>query len=146
MNIKSKLKLLIAEKKIEINAVFAKECQDPTSDEYEMLQGVRQDYPTFKVQIRKIKSNPNKETYPGLTYEYMRDYITLTSAPEDEVAALAEFEHLLLVAKCQSKSRRYPIMKQWFLAKYPEVKEFGLAVVVAAAEKRRAATLAEIAS
>ena len=30
-------------------------------------------------------------------------------------------------------------------AKYPEVKEFGLAVVVAAAEKRRAATLAEVA-
>ena len=145
MNAKSKMKVFIVEKKIEINTVFERECQNPRSDEYEMLQRVRQDYPDFQVQVRKIKSNPNKETYPGLTYEYMRDYITLTSAPEEEIEALAEFEHLLLVARCQSKSRRYPIVKQWFLAKYPEVKEFGLAVVVAAAEKRRAATLAEVA-
>ena len=145
MNAKSKIKVLHLDKIIELNTAFERECQNPRSDEYAVLQKVRQDYPDFQVHIRKIKSNPNKETYPGLTYDYMRDYITLTSAPEDESAALAEFEHLLLLARCQSKSRRYPIIKQWFLAKYPEVKEFGLAVVVAAAEKRRAATLAEVA-
>ena len=145
MNAKSKMKVLIVEKKIEINTVFERECRNPRSDEYEMLQRVRQENPGFQVQVRKIKSNPKKETYPGLTYDYMRDYIILTSAPEDEIAAVAEFEHLLYMTKCQSKSRRYPIIKQWFLATYPEVKEFGLAVVVAAAEKRRAATLAEVA-
>ena len=145
MNANSKIRVFQMEKTIEINTVFEREFQNPRSDEYEILQKVRQDYPDFQVRVRKIKSNPNKETYPGLTYEYMRDYIVLTSAPEDEVEALAEFEHLLLVTRCQSKSRRYPIVKQWFLAKYPEIKEFGLAVVVAAAEKRRAATLAEVA-
>ena len=144
MNAKCKMKVLIVEKKIEINTIFEKECQNPRSDEYEMLQKVRHDYPDFQVQVRKIKSNPNKETYPGLTYDYMRDYIILTSDPKDEIAAVAEFEHILLISKCQSKSRRYPLIKQWFLEKYPEVKEFGLAMVVAAAEKRRAATLAEV--
>ena len=145
MNAKSKLWVLLVEKKIEINRVFEKECQNPSSDEYETLQKVRQDYPDFLVQVRKIKRNPQKETYPGLTYEYMRDYIILTSSPEEELEAVAEFEHLLMVSKCQSKSRRYPIIKQWFLAKYPEVKEFGLAIVAAAAQRREAATLAEVA-
>lgn len=145
MNAKSKIKVLIEENKIEINRVFEKECQNPRSDEYKILKKTCKENPDFLVYVRKIKRNPSKETYPGLTYDYMRDYIVLTSDPKDEVAELAEFEHILLISKCQSKSRRYPIIKQWFLAKYPEVKEFGLAVVVAAAEKRRAATLAEVA-
>ena len=145
MNAKSRLKVLLEENKIEINRVFEKEFQNPRSDEYKTLQKVRQDYPDFEVQVRTIKSNPNKENYSGLTYDYMRDYIILTSDPEDKIAALAEFEHLIMISKCQTKSRRYPIIKQWFLAKYPEVKEFGLAIVAAAAQKREAATLAEVA-
>lgn len=144
MNAKSKIKVLIEENKIEINRVFEKECQNPRSDEYKILKKVCKENPNFLVHVRTIKKNPNKETYPGLTYDYMRDYIILTSDPKDEIAAVAEFEHILLISKCQSKSRRYPLIKQWFLAKYPEVKEFGLAIVVAAAEKRRAATLAEV--
>lgn len=143
MNAKSKIRVLQMEKVIEINTVFEREVQNPRSDEYKLLQKVRRDYPDFQVSVRKIKRNPQKETYPGLTYEYMRDYIILTSAPEDELEAVAEFEHVLFVSKCQSKSRRYPIIKQWFLAKYPEVKEFGLAIVAAAAQRREAATLAE---
>ena len=143
MNAKSKMKVLLKEKKIEINRMFEKECQNPRSDEYRILQDVRKDYPDFLVESRTIKRNPQKETYPGLDYDFMRYYITITSSPENEIAALAEFEHLIMLSQHQSKSRRYPIIKKWFLATYPEFKEFGLAVVVAAAEKRRAATLAE---
>ena len=39
---------------------------------------------------------------------------------------LDEYNHLRLISECHSKSRRYAPIKRWFLAKYPEVAEFGL--------------------
>lgn len=124
MNTKSKIKVFQITKIIEINTTFEKECRDPASDEYKMLQAVRQDYPDFEVQVRHIKKNPQKQKYPNLTYEYMRDYIILNSTPEEETAAVAEFDHLILISRCQSN--RYPVIKRWFLNKYPEIKEFGM--------------------
>jgi hypothetical protein len=55
----------------------------------------------------------------------MKDYIILHTAPEDEAEAMAEFNELVLISKCHSKALRYPAIKKWFLAKYPEVAEFG---------------------
>ncbi len=144
MNSKSVIKVFQIEKIIEINSAFEKACQNPLSDEYEILQNVRRDHPKFTIKARKIKKNPNKETYPGLTYEYMRDYIILHSTPEEEREAVAEFDDIIHTSKCQSKSRRYPIVKNWFLAKYPEVKEFGLATIAAAEQKRREADLGKV--
>lgn len=124
------------EKEILISKSFAKAAMNSKSQEYKELAKTMKNHPDYKVSQRNIKKNPNKETYIGLTYEYMKDYIILTSSPEEKTAALAEFEHLLLLSRCQNKSRRYPIIKQWFLNKYPEVKEFGVAIVAAAANMR----------
>ena len=55
----------------------------------------------------------------------MRDYIILHTTPEEETAALAEFDELILISKCQQQSLRYPTIKKWFLDKYPEVAKFG---------------------
>ena len=68
-----------------MDRTFAQKVTDTSSSEYRHLQEVRRDYPDFKVVLRKIKKNPNKETYKGLTYKYMRDYI-LTH--EDDEKAL----------------------------------------------------------
>ena len=76
MNAKSKLMVKYADGVIEMNTTFAKEMRNPLSEEYALLQRTRQDFPTFVVRTRKIKSNPHKDTYKGLTYEYMRDYIS----------------------------------------------------------------------
>lgn len=54
---------------------FAKECANPKSKEYEDLQSVRRDYPTYTVVRRTIKRNPHKESYRGLTYKYIENYI-----------------------------------------------------------------------
>ena len=121
MNAKSKMKVLHNESAIEMNKIFAKMVENPFSEEYAFLQKIRQDYPQYKVRIREIKKNPHKETYAGLTYDYMRDYIILHSTPEEEAAAVAEFDELILVSKCHSQSLRYPTIKKWFLEKYPEV-------------------------
>ena len=125
MNAKSKLMVKYAEGVIEMNTTFAKMMQNPLSDEYAQLQKVRQDFPTFAVRTRQIKTNPKKDTYKGLTYEYMRDYIILHTTPEKEAEAVAEFDEMVLISKCHGKTLRYPTIKKWFLAKYPEVAKFG---------------------
>ena len=125
MNAKSKLMVKYAEGVIEMNTTFAKEMRNPLSEEYALLQRTRLDFPTFAVRTRQIKSNPHKDTYKGLTYEYMRDYIILHTAPEKEAEAVAEFDEMILISKCHGKTLRYPTIKKWFLKKYPEVAKFG---------------------
>ena len=126
MNAKSKMKVLHNESAIELNKTFAKMVENPFSEEYAFLQKIRQDYPDYKVRVREIKKNLSKESYKGLTYQYMRDYIITHVAPEMEQAAVAEFDELVLISKCHSQARRYPIIKKWFLDKYPEVAMFGI--------------------
>lgn len=136
MNTKSKIKVLHNESAIEMNKTFAKMVENPFSEEYAFLQKIRQDYPVYKVRVREIKKNPNKETYAGLTYQYMRDYIILHTSPEEELAALAEFDELLLISRCHSKAKRYPVIKKWFLEKYSDVAKFGCTAAIEMDEKQ----------
>ncbi len=111
--------------RIVMTRTFAKLASDVRSAEYEMLQKARRDYPTFSVEVRTIKRNPNKETYAGLTYKYMRDYISTHETGETRKLALAEFDEMHLISQCHSKAFRYPVIKKWFLEKYPAIAEFG---------------------
>lgn len=112
------------DKEILISKTFQKATMNPNSAEAKDLEEIMSKYPTYKIAQRVIKKSSNKKTYPDLTYKYMRDYIILTSTPEEELAAVAEFDHLILISRCQSN--RYPVIKRWFLNKYPEIKEFGM--------------------
>ena len=114
------------DKEILISKSFEKAAQNPNSREYKELMEVMNTHPTYKLAQRAIKKNPQKQKYPNLTYEYMRDYIILTSTPEEELAAVAEFDNMILKSRCQSQSNRYPVIKRWFLNKSPEIKEFGM--------------------
>lgn len=112
--------------KIIMDRTFAKYEKDTFSEEYAHLQQVRRDYPTYRVELRKIKRNSDKETYKGLTYEYMELYI-LTHEPKTKVEeALKEFKEMILISQCHSKAKRYPVIKKWFLEKYPEIAKFGM--------------------
>jgi hypothetical protein len=113
-------------KKIMISKSFAKAAMNPNSTAYQDLADVMAAHPNYKVNQRVIKTNPRKETYEGLTYEYMRDYIILSATPEEELAAVAEFDEMILISKCHARALRYPTIKRWFLAKFPEVAEFGV--------------------
>lgn len=117
------------EKKILISKTFQKAAMNPTSREYAELMEVMSNHPNYTLDQRAIKKNPKKETYAGLTYEFMRDYIILHSSPENELATVAEFDELILVSKCHSKSQRYPVIKKWFLTKYPQADDFGMATI-----------------
>lgn len=111
---------------IVMDRTFAKLAEDTFSDEYKHLQMVRADYPTYRVVRKKIKTNPNKETWKGLTYEYMINYIITHETAETRGAVMEEFRELKLISECHAKSKRYPVIKNWFLEKYPAIKEFGM--------------------
>ena len=109
-----------------MDRTFAKLQQNTYSPEYTHLQQVRQDYPTYQVVQRTIKRNPEKETYKGLTYDYMLNYIISHETKETRQAVLEEFAELKLISECHAKGKRYPVIKNWFLEKYPVIKEFGM--------------------
>ena len=126
MNPKSKLSIKYADNVIEMNTTFAKMMQNPLSDEYALLQKVKMENLGFRVQTRKINTNPKKDTYKGLTYKRMKEYITKYSEGEEQEKNLAELEKMIDISKCHGQALRYPTIKKWFLAKYPEVAKFGL--------------------
>lgn len=121
---KNTLKIDHKKRIIVMDRTFAKYAENTRSEEYAHLQVVRKDYPTYKVKLRTIKKNSNKQTYPGLTYQYMEDYITAYELPEQKDAVLDEFHNMIFISQCHSKAYRYPTIKKWFLSRYPEVAEF----------------------
>ena len=123
---KNTLKINHAETTIVMDRTFAKLAENTMSAEYAHLQQVRKDYPTYTVIQRQIKRNSNKECYKGMTYEYMEDYIMTHGSVETIQANLREFEEMRLISKCHSKAFRYPVIKSWFLQKYPEIAKFGV--------------------
>ena len=118
-----------------VNAAYAKKASNPFSQEYEQLQRVRADYPTYAVITRTIKKNPEKESYKGLTYDYMRAYIMSHEEGMNRINVQMEFDELLLISQCHSSGRRYPVIKNWFLNKYPEVRDYGMVEIVPKEEK-----------
>lgn len=108
---------------IVMDRTFYKNSSNIRFEEYDMLQRARHDYPNYTPVIKRIKRNPDKETYRGLTYAYMERYIESHDNAEE---IMAEYRELRLISECHCKARRYPKIKKWFLKKYPEVEKFGL--------------------
>ena len=119
---KNTLRLNHAERTIVMDKTFAKFASNAMSPEYAHLQQVRQDYPTYTVVQRRIRKNTKQEHYHGLTYRYMEDYITTHGSAEDRRI----YDEMKLISECHSKSFRYPVIKSWFLERFPEIKTFGV--------------------
>ena len=109
-----------------MDRTFAKNAEIVGSPEYNQLQACRKDYPTYTVVQRHIKRNPAKECYRGLTYEYMEDYIMTHGPNETRLANYKEFNEMRLISECHGKAFRYPVIKNWFMEKYPEIANYGL--------------------
>ncbi len=124
---KNTLKLDFENSRIVMDRTFAKKVKDTRSEEYKHLQEVRKDYPEFMVITRTIKKNSSKETYKGLTYEYMENYILNHGNDAEVQKSLAEYRHLREIARAHGKGKGYPVIKHWFLESYPEIEDFGMA-------------------
>lgn len=113
-------------RQIVMDRTFAKLSANIRNTEYQMLQDVRRDYPDYQVVTRRIKKNHAKECYKGLTYAYMRDYITRHSGTRSK--EYQTFSEMIEISKCHSDAFRYPVIKKWFLDTYEEIKTYGIVV------------------
>ena len=131
---------------IVMDRTFARNATDTRSEEYTHLQQVRRDYPGYQVVQRRIRTNSNQKTYKGLTYEYMEDYILTHGTDENRKANYKEYTEKRIIAECHGKAFRYPVIKSWFLEKYPEIASFGLEEVAQVAECNKSAAKASAAA
>ena len=102
------------------------------TDEYKMLQEARRDYPGYKVSVMKSKAgktDKEQDIFKGLNYDYMEKYI---EAHDDEEKSI--YDEKKLISECHSKGFRYPVIKSWFLERFPEIKTFGVPVTEEEAE------------
>lgn len=118
---KNDLRLDFVKNEIVMSRTFEQRASIVGSEEYRRLQMVRQDYPSFSVVRRQIKKAPCKETYAGLTFAYMEEYIC---SHEDAEKNKKVYDELRLIGACHKVS--YPTIKKWFLETYPEIVEFGM--------------------
>ena len=118
---KNTLKINHENRTLVMDRTFAKAASFVGSNEYNLLQDARRDYPSYQVTLRSIKKKEDKESYRGLTYQYMENYIATHA---NAASIMEEYKELRLQAKCHSI--RYANIKKWFLAMYPEVAQFGV--------------------
>ena len=86
--------------------------------------------PAYGFTVIPTEKKPAKQTYKGLTKELMREY----SAIQEEQAAADLNAQLDTMLK---EKKAFPTIKSWFLAKYPEVKAFGVSDEEKAAEAKK---------
>ena len=118
--------VLTADRKIIMSSAFEKKARRFGSPEYKMLQEARRDNPDYAEVIRQFKTNTKQDRYAGLTYEYMRWYISIVEDEKDTPAILAGLDYLITLSKSHSKCKRYSTVKSWFLKRYPDVEIFGM--------------------
>ena len=112
---------------IELTKTFATASSKFGTDEYNLLQMARKDYPNYKVVtiVRKAPKN-DKPTFKGLTYEYMEKYIK--AHDDKEGSNMAVFNELRGKGDdaegAMADSMSYGEIKLWFLDTYPEIKNF----------------------
>ena len=92
---------------------------------YKELQTARRDYPGFAVTTKASKVN-QRETYKGLTYEYMEKYI---KAHDDESCTIMA-EYKMYRGTSDDPAMQLPDhytyrqMRTWFLGKFEAVAKF----------------------
>ena len=111
---------------IELTKTFATASSKFGTPEYDQLQQVRKDYPTYKVvTVTRKATKTDKPSYKGLTYEYMAKYI---KSHDDAEENMKEFMELRGVSEegenALAESAHYQTIKDWFLGKYPEIASF----------------------
>lgn len=108
---------------------FLEEAEIFGTEEYKILQSIRNDYPNMRVVTRSVRTGSRKSATKGLTYKYMRKFISVMDREN-----LLTFEEVIIhYEKYEEDSAAvYHHVKEWFLENYPYHKE----MIVDTAPKR----------
>ncbi len=116
---------------ITITKAFREAASDLSSEEYIALSLVQKENPQMKVVLRSNKAASRRSDSKGLTYKYMRKFISVMDSEN-----LITFEKTILHYESYEYENGtvYQYVKEWFLENYPDHKE----MIAAAAPKRAA--------
>ena len=120
--------MYINEKKmaIEMTKKFATAARKFGTKQYRDLQEARRDYPNFKVVTITRKATGCQDTYKGLTYKFMEDYIQKHDDAEQSI--MNEYLTLRGLTEAAKENLLEPYsyyeMKTWFLKTFPAIAEF----------------------
>ena len=95
---------------IEITKSFEKKASAYGSDAYYELSEARKEFPNYRLIVKTTKSN---NSFKGMDYDFMMEYISKHENAEERLAQLKEL---------RSKSLSYGEIKQWFVETYPVFK------------------------
>ena len=132
------IRVLFNEQTLLLKKSFADKAAKCGSAESATLAKYVSMYPSFSIAVHQIKHNSTMEHYSGLSYDYMRWYITHYEVEERRDKMLDVLNKKIDISKCHSTGKRYATIKSWFLTQYPAVKEFGMSAVDKAAEDEAA--------
>lgn len=116
---------------IVVTRSFIEAASEYGTPEYTKLEAVKKDNPNMRVVVRSTKAAGCRSENKGLTYKYMRKFISVMDSEN-----LITFEKTILHYESYGyeSGTIYRYMKEWFLENYPEHKE----MIAAAAPKRAA--------
>ena len=118
MNTKNLFALDFAKSSIVASATTLKKARNPESAECKVLLRMMAEYPGFHVVEKKINKKDGKQTYKGLTFQAMTDYIKTQANSEAEIRKYEVVRHIAKI-----KGSEYALTKKWFLNAYPAYKE-----------------------
>ena len=118
MNTKNLFALDFATSSIVASATTLKKARNPESAECKALMRMLSEYPGFHVTEKEIRKKSGKQTYKGLTFQAMTDYIQTQPNSKNEIK---KYEVVRRIAKI--KGSEYALTKKWFLNAYPAYKE-----------------------
>ena len=108
---------------IEVTKSFDKAASRFGTDEYQAMQQVRKDYPTFTIVVKTVRTKADR--FKGLTYDFMEKYIASHDNADER---MAEFNDLRATSEEAQlfgvESLSYGEIKAWFFKNYPEIEAF----------------------
>ena len=102
---------------IELTKTFEKKASKYGTEEYNDLQAVRRDYPTYKVVVRSSSKKARKNAMKGLDYDFMRGFIERHDNSEKNMGA---FKRMIGESEDSVTTLTYGEVKRWFLDQYKD--------------------------
>jgi len=121
------MKANLKNRTIEMTKNEAKAAGRINSEKYIELRDYQNAYPTFTISI--VEKRSKKSQYTGLDYKFMGNYIS-NSSRDDKDEIMNEFNVLRGVSNIEGdeseklEKASYLEVREWFLAKFPEIKKY----------------------
>ena len=111
-------KIDFANNTLYMNYKFAQAANNPKSEEYGLVAGIKKDFPNIKVITRAGRKQTTCNASKRLTYKNMQDYIM---GQDNYEPLLASFMLARIESKCAKSP--YAFVRDWFIKQFPDYQE-----------------------